>query len=639
MEKKYAVLLVRVSTEKQFYESQILDLQTYAKKEGYTDFITFSSKETGFADYEKKIGTNEVFQYIKDNPKYDSIFVTELSRVGRRSSVLHAVKDYLERNKIQFYIKDVNYKLLDENKKLTNEGSMMFGMYAMFSEAEMKQKNERFKRKKKELLENGHSAGGKVLFGYDRVPLENTKKNTYKINKVQEKEIQTIFNWYLNGIPNGKRTPSILDISKECEKRKEFHSYTYSKRNVNKLLKEKGYTGWKTTNNKWKNPKYGINETEDDKPYLTSSNNILYEQIIDQVTFDRVQNKMLSNRINVDKSISYVTILSKLIICPSCGRFLGPNYRIKDGKNHNSYRCSSRAYTKSCDFKNSSISMQLLDSSIWSLIKSDLPRLSKKINLINPNYEIANIEKYIDNLKIKIHTNELEEINIRKRLKNAKKFKDVDIMEYEDDRLKEISKITKENKNIKTEINKLELEKSLINDKTLDIKYVVDSNLLTIETDKDLLKKYVNSFVENINIIEHNTKITVLEIEMRDLSISTNYDIMTKKMGLNLPIKMELIYLIIDKKVTRNIQLYAFRLSQSDTKKTFAYMMKTTVLPMIYKEIENKTYALTTPKENEEIIKGFNEDSTLEEGSGPFNPKDWDYNPLSYKVEYTKLNV
>jgi hypothetical protein len=72
------------------------------------------------------------------------------------------------------------------------------------------------------------------------------------VNDEQATIVRTIFNWYINGLNNVKN-PSIKAISLECIKLG-YHKYTHSKRNVNKLLKEAAYTGFKTTNNK-KKPK------------------------------------------------------------------------------------------------------------------------------------------------------------------------------------------------------------------------------------------------------------------------------------------------------------------------------------------------------------------------------------------------
>ena len=42
----------------------------------------------------------------------------------------------------------------------------MFTLYGMFAENEVKQRVERFTRKKRELMEAGMSISGKLLFGY-----------------------------------------------------------------------------------------------------------------------------------------------------------------------------------------------------------------------------------------------------------------------------------------------------------------------------------------------------------------------------------------------------------------------------------------------------------------------------------------
>jgi DNA invertase Pin-like site-specific DNA recombinase len=65
MEKKHAILLVRVSTLEQDYQAQIYDLTQYGK--GYTQFHIVETKETAFADLSQKVGTNEMFKYINEH--------------------------------------------------------------------------------------------------------------------------------------------------------------------------------------------------------------------------------------------------------------------------------------------------------------------------------------------------------------------------------------------------------------------------------------------------------------------------------------------------------------------------------------------------------------------------------------------
>jgi DNA invertase Pin-like site-specific DNA recombinase len=66
MEKKHAILLVRVSTQ-QDYQAQIYDLTQYGNSLGYTQFHIVETKETAFADLSQKVGTNEMFKYINEH--------------------------------------------------------------------------------------------------------------------------------------------------------------------------------------------------------------------------------------------------------------------------------------------------------------------------------------------------------------------------------------------------------------------------------------------------------------------------------------------------------------------------------------------------------------------------------------------
>jgi hypothetical protein len=44
-----------------------------------------------------------------------------------------------------------------------------------------------------------------------------------------------------------------------------------------------------------------------------------------------VQNKLATNVTQGDKQTKHITLLSKLIFCPSCGRKLSANYRLVKG--------------------------------------------------------------------------------------------------------------------------------------------------------------------------------------------------------------------------------------------------------------------------------------------------------------------
>jgi DNA invertase Pin-like site-specific DNA recombinase len=507
MSKKFAILLVRVSTMGQSYDPQTEDLKKYALSLGYNQLKIIETKESGLADLDKKIGTNQLFSFIKDNPKYNVVFSTEISRIGRRQSVLHQIKEWFVRNKIQLFVKDVGYSLFDENGKVTIAGDMMFSLYGLFAESEIKQKKDRFRRSKQSLMELGYSIPGKLLFGYKRVKGEGDK-NTYIIDPVNSKVVRTIFNWYINGIDKSEKNVSIRRISIESVKRG-FPKYTHSKRNVNKLLKEEGYTGEKTTNNKRKNINY--EEGGSEEQYFVTNNKIKYPIIIDRETFDLAQRCLVEKNSKVDKSTKNVTLLSQLIKCEKCDSHYSGNYRVVNGYDRSSYRCSSRSGMNFC--KNTkSIGMTLMDNVIWSLIKTDFYLLSKVISNYNPNNEVEPLKNSLKLLDEKISDIDREVTSLSESLKGFKNFKNISGVEFINTISTKLHKLDKERTRLENQKSKDELS---LMAKEIDFSNLFNSvkpNLDIIENSKELLKRYLNLFISKINIILQDTRFTIIEV-------------------------------------------------------------------------------------------------------------------------------
>lgn len=507
MENRYAVLLVRVSTEIQDYDAQILDLEEFAKKKGFNHFKVIQTKESGLISLDQRTGTNEMFNFIKENPEYNTVFATEISRLARRQSFLHLIRDWLEQNKVQLFLKDSDFKLLGSNNEVTPEGAMMFSLFGIFAEAELTQKKKRFAREKKKLMAMGLSISGKLLFGYKRQMTEANRNQLVHDEKNAE-IVRTIFNWYLNGF-DGQKEVSINKINIKCIK-ENYPKYTHSKRNINKLLKEEAYTGSKITNNKWKNPMAEYSDKVE--KYLHSQNLINYgKAIVDRQTFDRVQQKLAEKNTTVEKSSKHVTLLSKMIVCPICGKYFQGDYRIKEGFVKHTYRCSSRSTPFKCSNKQS-LSMAMLDGAVWSLIKSDLELLAKQIVDNDPKDENIKLEAELVNL-------EATEKDIREKVKRENNRYSIYVENpdsVEPDFFETFqSKIKSYNKKL-TQINdekaKIKTLKSVKQEQLSNIDFVINSNLSAIEKSKNLLKKYINIFVEDIRLLYHNTRFTIISI-------------------------------------------------------------------------------------------------------------------------------
>lgn len=519
MSNKYAVLLVRVSTQIQDYEPQIEDLKRFAKLRGYNKFHIIETKESGLVDFEKKVGANQLFKFIADNKDYKSVFATEISRLGRRQSVLHQIKEWFVKNKVQFYTKDGGYSLFDENGNTSLGGDMMFSLYGLFAESEIKQKKDRFIRARKLLMEQGLSISGKTLFGYERTRIDSGK-TTLTIHKENAEIVRTIFNWYLNGISKTEINVSVRRITLECIKRG-FHKYTHSKRNVNKLLKEQGYTGEKITNNKKKNLNY--TEGGDIEKYVISNYKIKYPVIIDTDTFRLVQERLLRSNTSVDKSSKHITILSKLIICSSCKGHFSANYRGSYGINRSTYRCGARQKAFPCKNKQS-ISMSLIDGAVWGLIKTDLFLLSKAISKHNPNKDIAEKKHFKKELEREIEAKAKEEDELLQSLNNLENMGGQNASKFIATLSQKVSKIQKDTDSLRDEIAKIEVSLSVKNADLKGVYKTIKDNIEVIEQEKELLKEYINLFVDEVEITLHNPKFSIIRVKIKDSARSSRYD-------------------------------------------------------------------------------------------------------------------
>ena len=566
--KKCAILLVRVSTEQQDYNAQISDLKHSAQQFGYSDFKVIETKETGLADMDNKVGMNELFQFVKSNPKYNTVIATEMSRLGRRQSVLQTVKEWFIDNKVQLYIKDSGFWLLNENGETTQNGEMAFTMYSLFAESEIRTKKDRFIRERKSLMEKGISISGKLLFGYARVK-NSQNKNELVEDKTNSKIVNEIFNWYLLGF-KGNTSPSIKAIALHCIKIG-YPKYTHSKRNVNKLLKEDGYTGFKITNNKKKNPKFGLMQNA--KEYTVSSSRIKYPQIISQELFDAVQARLKGNVSKENRDTKHITLLSKLLKCPSCERSLSANYRFERNVPSHSYRCTSRSGATPCE-STFSCSMQMYDSAIWSVIKSDWIGLSKAIIEVNPDETILNIKSQLKNLDQQETLINKEVEGLKKTMQSLQSFADLDMESAINSVIAKLTKHQKDFKKIQNEKLKLENELLLIDNEQNEYNTVLD-NITTIEGDRQLLKDYINKFVDDVRFIQHGKQHVALKITFKSFGFPFKNNKPAQKTT----------YLVVDKRITRDIKLFSIS-DYGKIKADFDVMVEKLVEDVLKKKVK-----------------------------------------------------
>ena len=140
---KKCLLLTRVSTKYQDFTPQEEDLKKYANDLGYEVAGIISTKESGFRTIERKDGFKQVKEFFSTNPDCRTLIITELSRLSRYDDVLIHCKTYFKENKIQLIVKDISFRLFDENGNYNYSSDITFNLFATIASSEMQQKKDR----------------------------------------------------------------------------------------------------------------------------------------------------------------------------------------------------------------------------------------------------------------------------------------------------------------------------------------------------------------------------------------------------------------------------------------------------------------------------------------------------------------
>lgn len=485
------LLLTRVSTKYQDFTPQEEDLKRYASNLGYEVVGVISTKESGFRTIEKKDGFNQVKAFFASNPDCRTLIITELSRLSRYDDVLIHCKTYFKEHKIQLIVKDINFRLFDENGNYNYSSDITFNLFATIASNEMQQKKDRFQRAKSSLRKDGYVVGGRALFGYNIVEVAGRRK-MLEINEQQAKQIRQVFEMYLNG-------KSIHKIKVECIA-KGFDTYFHATTNIQKCLRESAYIGTKTTNNKRKNYQYYELGKTNVEEYVTSSYTYNhYPQIVDVDVFNRVQDMLTNNC--PEKSSKHISILAKLLYVAECDCSL-----IAEVKKESSYACKRECkFQHACGKKRYAVTMNLIDGIVWRYLKENVELIEQE-QLRNLNAEtIANLEKEIANIEAKIAEKEKEQA------KEANLYRIDAITESElENRVlgikKDIGSFMSAIKNKQAEIEGIrDFLANHLNESVADA-------ILSAEGNPAEMKKYVNRFIRKIVVHLSNHYYTILEV-------------------------------------------------------------------------------------------------------------------------------
>lgn len=489
---KKCLLLTRVSTKYQDFTPQEEDLKKYASDLGYEVVGIISTKESGFRTIERKDGFRQVKEFFSTNPDCRTLIITELSRLSRYDDVLIHCKTYFKENKIQLIVKDISFRLFDDNGNYNYATDITFNMFATIASAEMQQKRDRFARAKTALRENGYVVGGKALFGYNIVQVEG-KRKTLEINESEAEQIRKVFELYRDG-------KSISKIKVECIAMG-FSVYLHSTTNIQKCLRETAYIGTKTTNNKRRNYQYyELGKTDVDEYVVSSYTYNHYPQIVDIELFNKVQEMLTINC--PEKSSKHISILAKLLYIAECDCAL-----IAEVKKDSAYACKRECrFQNACGKKRYSVSMRILDNVVWQYLKENVALIEQE-QMKNLSVEtITKLEQEIGNLEVKIAEKEKE----RAKENDLYRIDAITLSELENRVVfikKDIGSLRSAIKNKQSEIDSIrDFIANRMSENVADI-------ILSAEGNPVEMKKYVNRFISKIVVHLSNHYYTILEIK------------------------------------------------------------------------------------------------------------------------------
>ena len=128
-------IFVRVSKQSQDYERQIADLNHYAAKQGYTVVCTIAEKISGAKRNHDRKDITELLT-LAASGRIKKVLVSEVSRLGRRTSDVLRVIEELTEQGISVYAQNYNLETLTPDGKRNPVASLLFTLLAEFARLE-----------------------------------------------------------------------------------------------------------------------------------------------------------------------------------------------------------------------------------------------------------------------------------------------------------------------------------------------------------------------------------------------------------------------------------------------------------------------------------------------------------------------
>ena len=438
-----------------------------------------------------------------ENEKWTGVLVVELERLARG--------DTADQGRVSKAFKYSHTKIITPVKTYDpdNEFDEEYFEFGLFmSRREYKTINRRLQRGREISVQEGKFVGNIAPFGYNRVKLKDAKGYTLSINQNEAPIVKEIFRLY--AFESNTINSVVKQLNNMNLRPRISNEWTIS--SVKDILSNPTYIGkivWNRRKQK-KRTKNGhiIISRPRNNDYLVYDG--LHEPIVDNKTWELVQEKRKENTPKVKHSNQIQNPLVGLVFCEKCGK---PMQRRPYNKTNKpaTLICSN----PKCD--NISSKLYIVESKMIEALKIWLENYKidykAKINSNSNNNEL--IEKSITTIK-----KELEKENVK--LNKIFDFLENDI--YNKDEF--INRSTTIKENIKTLENKLQEYNELLS-KNIKLQNETKTMIPKLENIIDLYYRLENAEDKNILLKSIIAKVTYLKTEkaIKKESDPTNFEL------------------------------------------------------------------------------------------------------------------
>ncbi len=140
-----ACLFIRVSTDKQDYQRQILELNEFCQQKNLEVAETIATKVTGTKTFDERQDLQRLFE-LAVQKRFDKVIVSEISRIGRNARDIRNTIDYLHSRRIAIVFRNLGgLESLDDRGNESFVTNIIIAIYSELAQEEKRILSERIR--------------------------------------------------------------------------------------------------------------------------------------------------------------------------------------------------------------------------------------------------------------------------------------------------------------------------------------------------------------------------------------------------------------------------------------------------------------------------------------------------------------